>query len=318
MTIFDSKRDVRRDVKPQYIKLWLPCGILAVIGTLIKSEFIFPLLVIGAWALAAGMTSELIKSWEQVRDDKLYADVADQDKFIQFTLSGNLVTHIAFECGVIAVATILCSLIFNHTGIGSVGFIGAALFFLILTVSQYYFFMVGRAIFRDVEGKNHYPDGSDYIPGVTFVEAYKQYRQEQEESARQWQENQAKKAAEEARKAEQKKRADEELQKAREASEAARAARIAEYERDKGPGRKKVWEWLNIGWNLDFPDEVCDIIADYTHGRTEGITGRRIKMLLSGVVPDNEAAQYARKFDSMNFAVRKPVSYTHLTLPTIA
>ena len=28
-------------------------------------------------------------------------------------------------------------------------------------------------------------------------------------------------------------------------------------------------------------------------------------MLLSGVVPDNEAAQYARKFDSMNFAVRK-------------
>ena len=174
MSIFDSKRDVRRDVKPQYIKLWLPCGILAVIGTLIKSEFIFPLLVIGAWALAAGMTSELIKSWEQVRDDKLYADVADQDKFIQFTLSGNLVTHIAFECGVIAVATILCSLIFNHTGIGSVGFIGAALFFLILTVSQYYFFMVGRAIFRDVEGKNHYPDGSDYILGGTFAEAYKQ------------------------------------------------------------------------------------------------------------------------------------------------
>ena len=181
MSIFDSKRDVRRDVKPQYIKLWLPCGILAVIGTLIKSEFIFPLLVIGAWALAAGMTSELVKSWEQVRDDKLYADVADQDKFIQFTLSGNLVTHIAFECGVIAVAAILCSLIFNHTGIGSVGFIGAALFFLILTVSQYYFFMVGRAIFRDVEGKNHYPDGSDYIPGVTFAEAYKQYRQEQED-----------------------------------------------------------------------------------------------------------------------------------------
>lgn len=305
MSIFDSKRDVRRDVKPQYIKLWLPCGVLSVIGTLIKSEFIFPLLVIGAWALAAGMTSELIKSWEQVRDDKLYADVADQDKFIQFTLSGNLVTHIAFECGVIAVATILCSLIFNHTGIGSVGFIGAALFFLILTVSQYYFFMVGRAIFRDVEGKNHYPDGSDYIPGVTFAEAYKQYQQEQEESARQWQENQAKKAAEEARKAEEKKRVDEELQKAREVSEAARAAHIAEYERDKGPGRKKVWEWLNIGWNLDFPDEVCDIIADYTYGRTEGITGRRIKMLLSGVVPDNEAAQYARKFDSMNFAVRK-------------
>ena len=28
-------------------------------------------------------------------------------------------------------------------------------------------------------------------------------------------------------------------------------------------------------------------------------------MLLSGVVPDDEAAQYARKFDSMNFAVRK-------------
>lgn len=128
MSIFDSKRDVRRDVKPQYIKLWLPCGILAVIGTLINSEFIFPLLVVGTWALAAGMNSELIKSWEQVRDDKLYADVADQDKFIQFTLSGNLVTHIAFECGVIAVAAILCSLIFNHTGIGSVGFIGQLCF----------------------------------------------------------------------------------------------------------------------------------------------------------------------------------------------
>ena len=59
MSIFDSKRDVRRDVKPQYIKLWLPCGILAVIGTLINSEFIFPLLVVGTWALAAGMNSEL-------------------------------------------------------------------------------------------------------------------------------------------------------------------------------------------------------------------------------------------------------------------
>ena len=92
MSIFDSKRDVRRDVKPQYVKLWLPCGIFSVLGTFIKPTFIFALLVMGAWLLAAGMTSESVKSWEQVRDDKLYADVADQDKFIQFTLGGNLVT----------------------------------------------------------------------------------------------------------------------------------------------------------------------------------------------------------------------------------
>lgn len=302
MSIFDSKRDVRRDVKPQYIKLWLPCGIFSVLGTFIKPTFIFALLVLGAWLLAAGMTSESVKSWEQVRDDKLYADVADQDKFIQFTLGGNLVEHLVFVC---TIGAIDVTLFIFLKYIDNFSFIAMGLFLLILTVSQYYFLMAGRAILRDIEGKNHYPDGSDYIPGVTFAEAYKQYRQEQEESARQWQENQAKKAAEEARKAEKKKRADEELQKAREASEAARSARIAEYERDKEPGRKKVWEWLNIGWNLDFPDEVCDIIADYTYGRTEGITGRRIKMLLSGVVPDNEAAQYARKFDSMNFAVRK-------------
>lgn len=297
-----SNRNVRRDVKPQYIKLWLPCGICALIGNITGSEVIFPLLVIASWVFAASITSEAVASWEQVRDNKLYADIADKDKFIQFTLNGNLMEHIIFACGVVAIAIVL-SRVMGH--ITENFFFGMSFFFLILTVSQYYLFMVGRSIFRDIAGTNHYPDGSDYIPGETFAHADAQYRQKQAESARQWQEAQEKKAAEEARKAEEKKRADEELQKAREASEAARAARIAEYERDKGPGRKKVWEWLNIGWNLDFPDEVCDIISDYTHGRTEGITGRRIKMLLSGVVPDNEATQYARKFDSMNFAVRK-------------
>ena len=170
MSIFDSKRDVRRDVKPQYIKLWLPCVIFSVLGTFIKPTFIFALLVLGAWLLAAGMTSESVKSWEQVRDDKLYADVADQDKFIQFTLGGNLVEHLVFVC---AIGAIDVTLFIFLKYIDSFSFIAMGLFLLILTVSQYYFLMAGRAILRDIEGKNHYPDGSDYIPGVTFAEEYK-------------------------------------------------------------------------------------------------------------------------------------------------
>ncbi len=110
MSIFDSKRDVRRDVKPQYIKLWLPCGNFFSIGTFIKSYLHICPSGLGAWLLAAGMTSESVKSWEQVRDDKLYADVADQDKFIQFTLGGNLVTHHCLRLW--RLAAILCSLFY--------------------------------------------------------------------------------------------------------------------------------------------------------------------------------------------------------------
>ena len=138
MSIFDSKRDVRRDVKPQYIKLWLPCGIFSVLGTFIKPTFIFALLVLGAWLLAAGMTSESVKSWEQVRDDKLYADVADQDKFIQFTLGGNLVEHLVFVC---AIGAIDVTLFIFLKYIDNFSFIAMGLFLLILTVSQYYFLM---------------------------------------------------------------------------------------------------------------------------------------------------------------------------------
>lgn len=302
MPFVDLNRDVRRDVRPQYIRFWLPCGVFAIIGTVIKSDFIFPLLILGAWLFAAARTSDAVASWEQVRDNKLYADIADQDKFIQFTLKGNLVAHVVFECAVIAVDVVLF-LLLNH--LGGLASIGMALFFLILTVSQYYFFMTGRAFLRDISGTNHYPDGSDYIPRVTFAQADEQNRNAQAESVRRQQEAQAQKVAEEARWAEEKKKADESERRAREDSEAERASRIAEYERDNRPGRRRVWEWLNIGWNLDFPDEVCDIIADYTYGRTDGITGRKLKELLLDVMIEDEAAQYARKFDAVKSAVRK-------------
>lgn len=302
MSFVDSNRDVRRDVRPQYIRFWLPCGMFAIIGTVIRSEFIFPLLIVGAWLFAAARTSEAVASWEQVRDNQMYADIADRDKFIQFTLKGNLVAHVVFECAIIAVDVVLFLLLNHLDGLAS---ITMALFFLILTVSQYYFFMTGRALLRDISGTNRYPDGSDYIPRITFAQADEQYRKVQVEFARKQQEVQAQNAAEEAKRAEEKRKADESEQRAREASEAERALRITEYEHDNRPGRRRVWEWLNIGWNLDFPDEVCDIIADYTYGRTDGITGRKLKELLSDVMPEDEAAQYAQKFDSVRNAVRK-------------
>lgn len=302
MPFVDLNRDVRRDVRPQYIRFWLPCGVFAIIGTVIKSDFIFPLLILGAWLFAAARTSDAVASWERVRDNKLYADVADQDKFIQFTLKGNLMAHAVFECAIIAADVVLFSLLNHLDGLGS---ITMALFFLILTVSQYYFFMAGRAFLRDISGKNHYPDGSDYILGVTFSQADEQYRKAQADSTKKQQETQAQTAAKEARQADEKRKADEAAQRAREQRDAELASQIAEYERDNRQGRRRVWEWLNIGWNLDFPDAVCDIIADYTHGRTDGITGRKLKELLSDVMSEDEAVQYARKFDSVRSAVRK-------------
>lgn len=300
MSFINLNRDVREDVRPQYIKFWLPCGIFAGIGTIIGSEFVFSLLSLGAWLFAAAKTSDAVASWEQVRDNKLYADAADRDKFIQFTLNGNLTAHIAFEFGVVAVAVVLCSLL-NH--ISKFSLIAATLFFLILTVSQYYVLMTGRAIVRDIQGKNHYPDGSDYVPEVTFAQADKECQATKMEPSKGRQEVQTKtetKAttwqAEEGLESE---------ERGRKTCEAERNAYIAEYEKDKGPGRRNVWEWLNIGWNLDFPDEVCNIIADYTRGRTDGITGRKLKELLSGIMPENEATQYAQKFDSVRSAVRK-------------
>lgn len=300
MAFIDSNRDVRRDVQPRYIRLWIPCGIFALIGSFIGPALLFALLVIGAWLCAAAKISESVASWEQVRDNKSYADVADKDKFIQFTLNGSPAAHFAFAFGIV-LADIALFRMMNHLDINS--FLAMALFLLILTISQYYLFMIGRACFRDISGRNHYPDGSDYIPGETHAHADEQYRKAQAESTRQSSGPQARNAAAEEPKPES--IVDEAEQKVCENREAERTAYIAEYERDNRPGRRKVWEWLNIGWNLDFPDEVCDIIADYTHGRTDGITGRRLKELLSGIVSEEEAAQYARKFDSVRSAVRR-------------
>lgn len=304
----DRKR-VRRMARPNILLKWSVCGISAVLSA-VTDNALFKLLMLGSWFVAAWLVYLSTSCWEQIRDDPEYADVADRNIFIRFSLTGGLLAHI-LGCIVVIALWYLSTVLIEHLLVPVLdehlidGIPAMSVFLLAFLMAEYYLIVLVHAIARDLVKKNRYPDGNQYVYRKTYEAIVERDRRNLEfvqkcaaETVR---------LAEDAAKREAEKRKQEEAlaNECRVKREAERQAMITAYQSNPEPGRRRVWEWLNIGWNLDFPDEACDLIADYTYGRVDNFGWRIILKALSAAYPEEEAERYAKKYDRVCFAVRK-------------
>ena len=254
------------------------------------------------WVVLLFRIVQMGENWELIRDTPSYADAADRNAFIRFSLEGSPALH-----GAAAVLSLLVEFALikalNHITHVVPDMAQPFVFSVtILTtlVAAYILSILGRALGRDLWGTNHYPDGSQYEREKTYRAAMVELTQRRAAQTEAEERESLRRRQEEAAAMEKEKRLEEEKKRKAEEAAAKRAARAARYEQDKTEGRRKVWQWLNVGYNLDFPDEACDAIADITYGEPEKITGSKVKRALAQIMPEEDAVIYAEKFAAVH------------------
>lgn len=286
----DARR-IESRLRPLRLIGWGPCLALAILQRL-TGHGLLSILVICSLPWGAYVTYESTQAWESLRSERTLAYIADRSKFLAFTLRPKLLLHIAGLVGVV-IAWFAILRFSIEVLVPSLGFIFYGnmfrwvLYLVICMLAGYYGGILARAVRCWYLEDNGYSDGSEYEPGET----YKRAIEEQESKERAEAERMAAEA-EEARK-----RTEEQEARQREAVEA--------YERNKEQARASIWEWLNIGLKLDFPDEVCEAISDFNLGRQRNIPRRTLEELLSKIVSERDAKLYTSKFRDALLAVNQ-------------
>lgn len=294
---------------PRILLQWAPCGVCAVLSAL-TGNFIFKFIFILAWIFAVVLVAKSTDFWNDLRAYPYLADVVDRHLFLRLTLSGGLSSHIIELLVVAAIGYVAMRLSFWLTwlifrNIFTDSTLQMAVFVLVLLITEHYIALLARSISRDLDNKNCYPDGSTYVYKQTYLREMERSKAHEETMEAYRQETLKRQKEQEEREAEERKRAEEEARQRAARQEAARQAAMEAYEKDPEAGKRRVWEWLNVGWNLDFPDEACDRIADYTYGRVLNLGWRVIFNILKEIYPESEAKLYAAKYETIHNAVKK-------------
>lgn len=150
--------------------------------------------------------------------------------------------------------------------------------------------LVGRSVYTRYETARTYRENCR-----RWAETCKREQEEADRAA-------AQKAEEEKRKEDATRAKAEEARRA--GQEQARQHRTY-YEANLESCRAKVREWLNWRWQLGFPDDVCDLIADYTEGEEQTIAPRLLVKYLMQHMPEEDALEYGRRFGEMQRKARE-------------
>lgn len=286
-----DEKEIERKLHPLRPSGWLPVFISALLHKLTGQAGYVPLTVIlMLWGpIIAWFSAE---AWEGLRTNKLCAYIADRHPFLAFSLKNSPGLQLLSLVAIVVVAY-------------------QALFFGLFTLTPFFASVFGENMFRWVYwelvcmlgiyyggilfwalqrrwryGSNNYNDGTEYIRGETYKDAVAKREAAEREQAEQ--------AAAEA----------EQARKDKEEAEQRHQEAVARYEAEKTEARARIWEWLNVGLKLDFPDEVCDAISDYNLGRQKNISRKRMQALLTDLVGEQDARRYTDKFHAVLLAVQ--------------